>query len=118
MVPEQTDNGLQDLRANVLNELVGLSEYMADDQEVSYELLITLARNTGRDDLLQKAFQKIQKIEDPKQKADALIDLLDEIEIRLAPAPEEDDLAEEQQPVSDEQPHENFDQPQDIPEQG
>lgn len=75
---------LQRLRGEVLQELVGLSEYMANDEGTSYELLLTLARNTGDQQLLDKAFAKIKTLEDPKQKSDALLALLDEVELGLS----------------------------------
>lgn len=83
MTPE-TATKLRDLRANVLQELVGLSDQMVDDEDVSYDILLTLARTSGNQLLLEKAFRKIQAIEDPKQKSDALLDLMDEIEAELS----------------------------------
>lgn len=82
------DDKLSALRENVLKELVQMSSYIAEDIDAGYELLLILARNTGDQSLLEKAFIKIQALEDPREKSDALVDLLDEIEASLTPFPE------------------------------
>jgi hypothetical protein len=106
-------NYLQGLRGDVLNGLVAVSDSFADDDSVSYELLISLARNTGNKKLLGRAFDRIKTIEDPKQRGDAMLALLDEIELSLAnfTTPEQTESAEtsttaesieEEQPASTE----------------
>lgn len=101
------NDSLQTLRNNVLQELTGLTDYLATDDQTSYDLLIVLARNTGNALLLEKAFTKIQAIEDPKLKSDALVELLDEVEIYIAGASYvSEDNAE---------PHENRNEHQEQP---
>ncbi len=124
---EEEKQRLQALRDSVLDELGGMGDYFANSEEVSYEVLLTLARNTGNTALLDKTFEKIKAIDDPEQKSNALLELLDEVEVTLAddieedsdeeaPAqaevgvPEEPEQPESQpQPIEEEQSHEHHD---------
>lgn len=83
MNSDQNTN-LQKLRGDILNELVGLKDYLIQSNDVSYEMILTLVRATGDSSLLELAFKKAQQIEDARQKADALIDILDEVEVSLS----------------------------------
>jgi len=82
MTPEEV-NTLKGLKHNLLDQLTQLSDHIADDDDASYELFINLARDTGNPVLLSKAYNKIQKIEDPKEKVGAILQLLDEVEVQL-----------------------------------
>lgn len=77
---------LEGLRTEVLKGLVEVSDYMASDKDTSYDVLLMLARTTQNTSLLSKAFEKVKEIEDQKQRGDAMLDLLDEIELTLANA--------------------------------
>lgn len=75
---------LQELRTKVLDSLVAVSDSFADDENVGYDVLIALARSTGNSKLWGRAYEKAMSIEDPKQRGDAMLVLLDEIELSLA----------------------------------
>lgn len=74
---------LKELKSSILRRLTELSSYIADSNDISYELLIALAQDTGDMNLLRKAFQKIEQIEDNHDKVTGLVDLLDAVELRV-----------------------------------
>lgn len=84
---------LEALRANILDSLSSMADLLADSDDVSLEALMAIARSTGNVQILEKVLQKTQSLEDSSDKADALLGLLDEVELRLL----EDEPDQEQQ---------------------
>jgi hypothetical protein len=77
-------NKLDQLRNQILDNLVSMSDQLAVSDNISYDALIALGRSTGKPEFLEKAYQKINSIEDQSEKADAFLDLLDEVEVQLS----------------------------------
>lgn len=101
-MPDDQHDKLQQLHTSVINELLTLTDHMADDDDVSYQLLINLARTTDNPTLLYKAFEKVKKMEDPKNKTDALLEVLDEIEVQLNLSAQPPDGASQADPAKEE----------------
>ncbi|HVX58845.1 MAG TPA: hypothetical protein VG964_03905 [Candidatus Saccharimonadales bacterium] len=99
------EQDLQALRSNILEQLVGMSDVLLDSDSTGYEALIALSRSTGNIDFLKKAFQKIDSQESGQEKADALLDLLEEVDFLLSrPAqPEEEPQETDDQDQADDQ---------------
>jgi hypothetical protein len=77
-------NQLQTLRTNVLDSLSGMADQLADDDLVGFDALIAIARTTGRPEMLIKAYQKAQKLPQDRNTADAMLQILEEIEVMIA----------------------------------
>lgn len=83
---------LEELKGQTLQSLSSMSAYLANDESLSYDMLIVLARNTGNVSLLQTALKKVQAIEDERQRSDGLLAVLSAIEESIG------DLGQSQQP--------------------
>lgn len=98
---------LENLRTQVLNELLPLVEQSTIDPAQKFDLLITLARSTGDPDRFEQAFQAAKSLESIDDKAGALFDLLDAMEFTGTakapqPAPESPEpTPQEEQPAQD-----------------
>ena len=95
---------LNGLRGQVLDSLTGMTDQLVGDDSMGFDALIAIARSTGRSEFLVKAYEQCQKMPDSPDKANALLDLLDEIEVHMAVLNEPEQSgggAAGEQPVSD-----------------
>lgn len=74
---------LEDLREQIIDSLGSLTDVIVNDDSMDYSSLLAIARTSGRTNLLPVAYQKILKIEDPKEKSAALVELLDSVDMEL-----------------------------------
>lgn len=81
---EETVQLLQSLKEQALDSLIGVADQLADDDQMSIDALLAIARTTGRVKLLSKALEKCRQMPDSPDKADLLLELLNEIESQLA----------------------------------
>ena len=75
---QAANNATQSLRTKALNELVPLVDQLDASPQRKFEMFITAARISDDQSLLEKAFEAARKIENPSEKADALLDILNE----------------------------------------
>ena len=75
---------LEEYRAQALEQLVSMSDYLVANEDADYATIIALARSTGNTQLLGKALEKIQAIEDQQERSEALLSFLDEVEYEIA----------------------------------
>ena len=75
---------LEEYRAQALEQLTGMSDYLINRDDIDVDTIITLARSTGDMTLLGKALEKVKTMEDQQAKSEALLTLLDEIEFEMA----------------------------------
>lgn len=94
MAPNDEQAKLEALRTKILDNLSSMGDTLASSDDVSLEALMAIAHSTGNVTILEKALQKVQDIENGSDKADALLGLLDEVELRLS----EQEIGEEEQP--------------------
>lgn len=78
------NNELEQLRVQVLQTIGSMTDILAEDENIDYSTLLTLARTSGKAALLSTAYQKILKIEDAHDKSEALMELLDAVETELS----------------------------------
>src|SRR5437870_1629074 len=74
---------IQDLRSKVVAGLSSLADQITDDSSVGFDALFAIAQNSDGTELLEKALKKAETIEDPDERADAYLSLLNEMDIRL-----------------------------------
>ena len=84
MNDQQTIEKLEGLRGRVLDDIMSMADKIVGNGEADLEVLLTISRNTGNVELLVKAFEKCQTIDDSAGKTEALITILGEIEERIA----------------------------------
>jgi hypothetical protein len=82
MAPDNTKK-LEELRTKIIDDLGAMSDELAGNDAVSVDALVSIARTTGRPELLEKAVVRAEAIEDGPERADALLDLLDEVDAQL-----------------------------------
>lgn len=75
---------LEEYRAQALEQLTGMSDYLVGRDDIDVDTIITLARSTGDVTLLGRALEKVKTMEDQQGKSEALLVLLDEIEYEMA----------------------------------
>lgn len=80
---DEEKNKLENLKAQVLNELTQLSDTTDIDPENRFRLMINLAVISGTTDSFEKAKKAASSIEEPTAKTRALMELLEEIDISL-----------------------------------
>ncbi|MEO8691153.1 MAG: hypothetical protein ABI397_00020 [Candidatus Saccharimonas sp.] len=88
---------LEEYRAQALEQLTGMSDYLISRDDIDVDTIITLARSTGDITLLGRALEKVKTMEDQQAKSEALLALLDEIEYETADSvgvPEQADPAD------------------------
>ena len=105
----QTDRQkLEDLKSKILGDLTAMSDQLVDNDDVGFEALLALGRSTGNVNFLEKALKKAETMDDSLSKSDALLDLLDEVEIglRQPPEPEADQSEEEPSEEASSEPEE------------
>ncbi|MDL2363489.1 MAG: hypothetical protein QFB86_03875 [Patescibacteria group bacterium] len=74
---------LEAIRNHALEMLVPLIDTLDDSPEQKFELLMTAARSSGSPALLQKVLETVQHFEQPREKAAAIVDLLNEVNVHL-----------------------------------
>ncbi len=74
---------LEEYRAQALEELMKLSDFLVSDENVAYDSILALARSTNNPELFGKALEKIRSIEDEQERSTALLTYLDEIEYEI-----------------------------------
>ena len=84
MTPQESVDKLEAIREQILNNLTGMTDQLVDDNNLGFDALVAIARATGKVDMLEKALKKCEAIEDPLDKTNALLELLNEVEVRLA----------------------------------
>jgi archaellum component FlaC len=84
MNDQQVIDKLEGLRTKVLDDIVSMADEIIGHGEADLETLLTISRSTGNVELLVKAYEKCQAIENSADKTDALITILEEIEERIA----------------------------------
>jgi len=84
MENEQSTATLQALKSKILDDLGGMTDQLVGNDIIGFDALFAIARNTGNVELLGKALEKCEAITDQSDKADALLELLGEVEMRLA----------------------------------
>lgn len=89
---------LTQLKDQALNMLSGMADHLVDD-EMSTEVLLMIARATGRQAILSKILDRCSKMEDSSEKADILLEVVGEIENQLAVS-QADDVNNESEPSS------------------
>lgn len=80
---DQEKAKLLELRTKVLNDIIPLTENGVFDPSQKFLLLIAAARLTGDTNSFSAAYAAASSIEDPEDKANALFELLEEIDIEL-----------------------------------
>jgi|GEM_PF-1777879 hypothetical protein len=75
---------LEEYRAQALEKLSGMSEYLSNSEDVDYTTIISLAQSTGNAELFGKALEKIDQIENEQDRSEALLSFLDGIEYAIA----------------------------------
>ncbi len=83
MNDQQIIEKLEGLRGRVLDDIMSMADEIVGNGEADLDVLLTISRNTGNVELLVKAFEKCQTIEDSASKTEALITILGEIEERI-----------------------------------
>lgn len=96
---DETAKQLQSLKNQALETLAGMADQLADNDDVGIEGLLAIVHNTGRVELLGKILEKAKNLPDPSQKAQALLDLVDEIELQLVSGQEASEPPVPSQPV-------------------
>jgi len=75
----QVDAALLALKQHALEALLPIVDSMQEAPERKFEILITATRSSEDPSLLDKALGAAQQISDPNNKADALLDVLNEV---------------------------------------
>lgn len=78
---------LEEYRAQALEKLASMGEYLINSEDIDYQAVISLARSTKDANLLGKALDKINNIEDQRERSEALLFFLDEVEYEIADDP-------------------------------
>lgn len=76
---------LNELKEKIINELTGLTENVDLPAEQRFNIMLSAAALRGEHHLFSKAYEAAAAIEDPSAKMDALLDLLEEIDIQIQP---------------------------------
>ena len=78
---------LEEYRAQALEKLASMGDYLINSEDVDYQAIISLARSTKDVNLLGKALDKINSIEDQRERSEALLLFLDAVEYEIAEDP-------------------------------
>jgi hypothetical protein len=76
-------NQFEDIRKRALEALTPIVDTIDAGPEKKFELLMTAARFSGQSDTLDKALTAALGISDPTEKAEALIDIVNETNYQL-----------------------------------
>jgi hypothetical protein len=104
MTTGESIQSLHGLRGQVLDNLGNMADQLANTSDMGFDALLAIARTTGKPELLSKAFELVQKMPDSSEKAESMLDLLDEIEVRLAVLTQPEQPVEQSQVVNESQP--------------
>lgn len=77
-IKNPAQNGMEDLRNEALEALVPLVDQIEDTPQKKFEILITAARTSDEPRLLRKALDVAMQIENATEKAEALLDIINE----------------------------------------
>jgi hypothetical protein len=78
-LPAPTDEDLLDLKQQALQQLSPLLGHLDQTAEEKFRTTMMMIQATDNQDLLKEAYETAQKIEDEKTKAQALLDVINEI---------------------------------------
>ena len=81
------DRKLESVRDRAIAALIPLLDELEDSPERKFDICLSAIRSTDRPDLLEKALQFAEQIEDKSQRAQALIDVANEATVRLPATP-------------------------------
>lgn len=83
--PQTGDNSaLEHVRDKAVSLLIPLLDELEDSPEHKFDICLSAIRSTDRSELLAKALQFAEQIEDKSEKAQALIDVANEATVRLS----------------------------------
>ncbi len=85
----QSDNKVQkleEIRKHALEALAPLAEELDETPERKFEILMTAARFSDDENLLDKTLQVVMSMPDGATKAEALMDVINEVNFRLQPS--------------------------------
>jgi hypothetical protein len=71
------------LRDDIMDQLLKVSDSLVEGEEAKFNVLMLMAQNSNDKELLKRAFKAAVSLEDRQQRADALMTVLDEVEIRI-----------------------------------
>ena len=94
---------LEEYRAQALEKLASMGEYLTSSEDIDYQTIISLARSTKDANLLGKALDKINAIEDQRERSEALLSFLDEVEYEIAEDPSVVSQSKDQSEVANEE---------------
>lgn len=77
---------LEDIRKQALEALVPMADELDETPERKFEILMTAARFSDKTELLESALKAALSLPDSAPKAEALIDLVNEVNFRLQPS--------------------------------
>jgi hypothetical protein len=83
--PNKDEPAFQAIRSRALTELTPVLDELTGDAEKKFEVAIAAFRVSDSTELLEKALNFAIAISDPTEKADALIDVINEANVQLAP---------------------------------
>lgn len=80
---------LQDIKQEALTKLAPLVEHLDQDPEEHFNTLLMMIRASDDAGLIQPAYDAANKIDDDKKKAQALLDIVNEVNYLTRPQPPE-----------------------------
>lgn len=81
---------LQNLKNELLDELIKITDETGVDPIDRFDIVMSRYLNTGETDLLTQATSIAKTIEDPKDRGNAMMQLLDEIDLAQSEANSQD----------------------------
>jgi hypothetical protein len=106
MSDEDRNNTLVGLKDDILNSLAAVSDQIINADNLDFETILVLARSTENTNILRAAVEKAKKIEDPVDRLNASLAVIDEIDFQLSKASGTEHPANDnnQEPNVDNQP--------------
>lgn len=77
--PAESSDGLDSIRSSALEELTPLINELDQEPEEKYRTLMMIIQASDNQDLIKSAFDAAHQIEDKKAKAEALVNIINEI---------------------------------------
>jgi len=77
--PDNPDNGLQDIKVKALQQLTPMIGHLNQNAEDRFKTLLMLIQASDNQDLIKDAYAAAEEIADEKAKAQALLDIVNEI---------------------------------------
>lgn len=77
--PNPVSGDLESIKTSALEELAPLVDELDQEPEERYRTLMMIIQSSDKQDLVKEAYEAAQKIEDKKAKAEALLNILNEI---------------------------------------